>query len=479
MNKFEQPSQENNEETKKIIVEESFGSKLSEEEIKERRKIVEEVEVSQRNRKEYGDNIDAIKEKIKNGELITSVEARLLRADETENVEEEIGEEMTNLLKPENNETEQKEAEKPKKETFISEKVSTEALKNFNIKEGELKGLEGFGELSDGQQKIVLQNLRQMSLSRIQAEAAEKANEDNKKRGFFGKLWQGVIGNKLKLANLEKEKAIEMEKGGVATHGDSLKQLIKGIKDFGPEVENEKQINYISEKEFGSLNFAQKEALRKYNDIAAEYGKLPEEYGFESASKKNKARYDEITAQYKQAQENILPALKEFYADEKKAMLRVNKADFGVKMNQFLTNHPDVEKQLEGIKDDRWWKVLGKSFAEKGTYGLAGAAARHATVGAFGYIGAPIAAAGMGAWLAYKRTKEEIIKKEILGRKGFKDESKTAKNFVKADTLTANFDRAIRKIKEENSKSAPNETELKELRESLAARIKYTTDKID
>ena len=214
MNKFEQLSQENKEGEKKIIVEESFGSKLSEEEIKERRKIVEEVEVSQRNRKEYRSNIDAIKEKIKNGELITSIEAGLLKAEETEKIEEE----MLELLAPEINETIKEEAEKPKKEIFVSEKISNEALKKFNIKEEELKGLEGFGDLSEGQQKIVLQNLRQMSLSRIQAEAAEKLSEDNKKRGFIGKFWQGITGNNLKLANLEKKKAEELEKGGLAVH---------------------------------------------------------------------------------------------------------------------------------------------------------------------------------------------------------------------------------------------------------------------
>ena len=44
---------------------------------------------------------------------------------------------MTNLLKPETNETGQKEAENPK-ETFISEKIASEALKNFNINKDEL-----------------------------------------------------------------------------------------------------------------------------------------------------------------------------------------------------------------------------------------------------------------------------------------------------------------------------------------------------
>ncbi|MEK7142172.1 MAG: hypothetical protein AAB818_01150, partial [Patescibacteria group bacterium] len=282
------PDAEKKPENKPLAVRESIGYELGEEEIKERRKIVEEVEMSQKNREEYGDNLVAIKEKIKNGELVTSVEAGLLRAEETENVEKEIEEEMTNLLKPETNETGQKEAENPKKETFISEKIASEALKNFNINKDELEALEGFSDLSEGQQKIVLQNLRQISFGMGQVEAAEKFSKDNKKRGFFSKLLNGLVGaGKLKMAKLERESAVQLEKRGLNTYGEDLLRLTKGMKEFGPEAENEKQINYISEKEFGPLNIAQKEALRKYNDIAAEYGKLPEEYGFESANKKD------------------------------------------------------------------------------------------------------------------------------------------------------------------------------------------------
>ena len=43
----------------------------------------------------------------------------------------------------------------------------------------------------------------------------------------------------------------------------------------------------------------------------------------------------------------FLGEFKEVYGNEKDAMLRLNKADFGVRMNQFVTNHPDVEKQFE------------------------------------------------------------------------------------------------------------------------------------
>src|SRR3989338_1184590 len=150
-----------------ITLEDSYGSELIDEEIKERRKIIEEAATSVRNIKEYDENIDAIKEKIKKGELITNIEAGLLKAEEYEDIEEE----MIELLAPEINEIGQREAKESKKETLLSEKISSEALQNFNIKDSELKEMEGFGDLSEGQQKIVLQNLRQISFGRIQSEA--------------------------------------------------------------------------------------------------------------------------------------------------------------------------------------------------------------------------------------------------------------------------------------------------------------------
>lgn len=96
-----------------------------------------------------------------------------------------------------------------------------------------------------------------------------------------------------------------------------------------------------------------------------------------------------MTAKYEQAQKNFLGEFKEVYGNEKDAMLRLNKADFGVRMNQFVTNHPDVEKQFEKIKDDRWWKILGKGFAEKGVLWRSGLSFKKCHCGGIGlYWGA-------------------------------------------------------------------------------------------
>ena len=97
MSKFEQFNQKP-QEGKKIITEESFGKSLSDEEIKERRKMIEDMENSQRNRGEYKSDIELAKEKIEKGELITSIEAGLLRAEDYENIEKETEKEIKNYL---------------------------------------------------------------------------------------------------------------------------------------------------------------------------------------------------------------------------------------------------------------------------------------------------------------------------------------------------------------------------------------------
>ena len=147
-------------------------------------------------------------------------------------------------------------------------------------------------------------------------------------------------------------------------------------------------------------------------------------------------------------------------------------------MNQFLPIILMWKNNLKNKKAAVGVENFGKSFAEKGTYGLAdGRNIRHLAVGALGCIER---LSRRPTWERGWRTKEQKRKsEETLGGKGLETKVKTAKKFVKADTLVTNFDRTIRKIKEESEKPAPDEAELNELRGSLDARIKYTTDKID
>ncbi|RJQ33063.1 hypothetical protein C4572_00050 [Candidatus Parcubacteria bacterium] len=439
-NSFEQFSQSEmgkEEESKEIKIEvvTPVGSKYDnyEEVMSERKKILDDVR-----------QVEDVRKKKADGELLTQYETVLLKMED----------EARHLVGPEPR-TGEKDGKGVKTQELengkdISQEIKDLALAKFNIKEFELNELEGFRQLSEGRQKMVLGNLEQLAYGRAKEESAGKFAEANGKRGYFGRLWDGLSGaDKLRLARLEKKTVLDLQNGGMAVHERSLKQLVSGMKEFGPEVKENDQVSYISDKEFSSLDPAEKVALEKFNKIAAEYGKLPEEYSFDTAKRKDRAKYEEMSKKYNEARKNILPLLAEQLGGEKEGMLRMNKAEFGVKMNQFVTNHPEVEKEITKIKEDGWVKILGRSFAEKGLYGGAGFAARSGAVASLGFLGAPIAAIGMGAWMGRKRAKEQLAKNEILGRKGRKDKSATDKAFAKGDVLATNLDRLINRIKRE------------------------------
>ena len=91
---------------------------------------------------------------------------------------------------------------------------------------------------------------------------------------------------------------------------------------------------------------------------------------------------------------------------------------------------------------------------KKGFYGGAGYLSS-VTVGALGYIGVPIAAAGMGGWLSYKRANEEVRKKEILGEreKVLRDKKQDSQKFRESGQLATNFDRLMSRIKRREAES--------------------------
>lgn len=472
---------------KKIIVVESYGDKIDGEEAEYRKSIIKELEIVKINRREHRDRINTAKEKLRKGELISSVEAGLLRAEEI--IEEELSEDLLSpsILKNTENDMKSEEApvNKEKEEEVILETSFKEDSGKEQKEQGEQKGQEArdeFVPLSIGQQKLVEENLRQLNFGRIKNEAEEKFKKNIREAGFLGRFWQEAS-RKYQIAKLEKEKAKEVAGIGLDLNGEMFKQLAKGMKEFGPDVEIKENgdltINFISENEFDSLSPNQKRVLKNYNDVAARFSRLPEEQGFNTADKKDKGRYEELLTEYKKAQKNVLPILVESNNSDKAGLMRMNRADFGIKMNQFLTNNVEVEKNLEKIKDENVWKkVFKNTLTEKGVYMGAGYLAKTLAIGAMGVIGAPLAAAAVGGLVSNRRERANLKKNEMLARVGNEEKSSAAKNFVKADTLVANIDRNIRQINVENV-SDGDKNKAQELKKTLALRIRYIKNKMD
>ena len=366
------------------------------------------------------------------------------------------------------------EGKKPQETKKIEQEVLN-YFKNLSINEKELKNIKGFSDLSEGQQLLVLENLNQIKLGRIQEEAAVKYRKNTTEAKFLGRIWQG-ISKKYQIAKLKKTTANEIEKGGIRAHQETLQQLVNGMREFGTEVkiQNGKlEIQYASD--FKNLTPEQQKQVDKFNQIATEYSKTPYEWSLETANKKDRKIYKEVKEKYDKVKMDILK-LKENEISEKDACLYINDVEMKVKLNQFLNSNPDVEKHLQNIKDKKvWLRALANVVTERGIYVGAGFLTRTATMSLIGLAGAPLVAAGMGGFMARRRAKGTLKERDILARKGMEDKSKEAKDFVDAEYIHESIDFLINEL----NKEPENEEKREEMIRSLKFHIEDAKNKIE
>lgn len=355
------------------------------------------------------------------------------------------------------------------------EKILRSKLEEFGLNIENLKEIEGFNNLSYGQKLLVLENLKQLTLGRIQEEALEKYKTKTTEAKFLGRVWLAVS-KKYQIAKLEKTTASEIVKGGMEAHKRVLQQLVNGIKEIGLEVEERNGKLEIQYAVFENLSPEEKKIVDNFNKIANEFSRMPYEWGLKTATKEEQARYYELKKQYEEANAQILKLrLKKNNNDLQEASLYINDIRGKVELNQFFTAHPEVEEQLQKIREKKTWlKALSNVVTERGIYATAGFITRSITTSLIGLAGIPLAAAGMGGWMARKRAKETLIEREKMARRGVKDISKEARNFVEAENLIKKIDTLIQKIESEE-----NLERKKQLCESLSTRVFYTQDKIE
>jgi hypothetical protein len=322
-----------------------------------------------------------------------------------------------------------------------------DGFKELGIKKEELEKMDGFENLSEGQKLLVLENLKQLTLGRIQEEAVENVNKDIAGSNILGKIWKNVS-KKYHIAKKEKVNAKELMGGGMSVHEETLKQLVAGAKD-GPAVEikdGELEIQYVSG--LNNLTPEQEGQVAEFNAVATEFSNIPYEWSLDTASKKEREKYQEVYTRYQRSLESITDIVnKQNKGDKCVTMLYINDVERNIRLNQFLNNNPEIEKQLENIKDDHvWQRSLAEIITERGIYSAAGFAVRSATVSLLGLAGVPLAAAGMGGFLAWRRGKKNLKEKEVMARKGIVDKELEVKDFVDAKYIQESIDYLVVEI---------------------------------
>jgi len=363
-------------------------------------------------------------------------------------------------------------------EDYLKKKFEFFGLTHEDI----VKEVPEFNGLSQGKQLLVLENLQQLTLGRVHEEAQDKYRADVQKSKFLVRIWKGVSKH-LQVRKLEKATSKELLQGGIEAHGTVLKELTDLTQDM-PEVEVQEDgklaIGYASE--FKNATPREQRAVRTFNQAANEFARMPEEWSFSTASKKEQKQYRAAEEEYDYAKYDLLFEKERSYGKSEKAeelaMAYVNEAEFSMRMNQFLNTHPDVEKQLQSIKNERaLTKAVKDIFMERTGLFVGGAVVRSFTISTLGWIAAPIVGAGVGAWRGKAMAEETLTEREKAARKGVKDTSNEAKNIIDADKAADKLEKQTKKLitAYSSKEEVANEKELA----SLKARIEYARDKVN
>ncbi|MFH1677452.1 MAG: hypothetical protein ABH888_01420, partial [Patescibacteria group bacterium] len=333
---------------------------------------------------------------------------------------------------------------------------------DFGITAEELKKVSGFKELSDGQQKLVIENLRQLKLAKIEIAAVKKQKEVDKFKGEKKKFWQlkdewtdtkkhllsiwrNSITKEGRVIEFKKETAEEEKTGGIDKHGTNLQSLVNEMKENGPEVEVVKEVDgkekleiqYIDkEKDFENLTGIEKTQVNNFNKIATKYSKMPYEWSLKTADKDNRKKFGQSKEEFEGAKTEILNLKKE-KSNEQEAMLYMNQIELKLSLDQILKAHPEVEEQLLKIKNESAFRSVLKNLATtKGAFAVGGFLVRSFTMSTIGLIAAPATAGAIGGIRAWQKTKQEFREKEIMSRKGEKNISPEEQELIKqVDTI--------------------------------------------
>jgi len=336
----------------------------------------------------------------------------------------------------------------PTEKKEIPGDIATQYAERFGIQKEDLEKIEGFGELSRGQQKMVLENLQQLTIGKIHEEAIDghkaalagaRENTTILSSKFLGKVWVGVKDSFTKqfdVANREKQLAASIQQGGIDGHRASLEQMVSGMKNLGPEVKETPygglEVQYIDTK---GMSPELSKIAESFNSEGTKYSQIPYEWSLESASPGQREEFMKAKEAYERARGELMSGWTEGEGERAAAMA---KSESMIEMQRFMQTCPDAAEELRSIEDQNAWKAALKSVGtERGAYFALGMVGRTALAGMLGVVAAPVVAAVSGGIRGWKRTGDALLEQDVSQRagkleEGSEDADGTRKNMIDA-----------------------------------------------
>jgi hypothetical protein len=346
-----------------------------------------------------------------------------------------------------------------REEKKFSPEVEAQFQKDFAFAQEDLKNIvtkvetpEGektvrFSDLTEGQQLLLLENLKDFALDNAKEQALKNFTEEEKEKyGNAGFIRKAVLSytksyrRAADMAQIEKDilEKPELDRG---TYTEVLREML-GAASEAPEAEwkdGKLQVNFISEKDFQNTPGA-KEKVKEYNDTVAQFVGIPHEWAY-SKNEKEQKQYQEAKESYGKVRTELGWLAYEQEEEAGDALSFTTSLDKKVQFSQLFSTHPDIEKAFTETKDQKvWWEGVKAIAKEKGTLmalgrtlstigaGVAvsvgsGFAAPLAVALAGGFGGGALSGGIIGRYMAGKRTGQEIEDKKKLAKIGVLDAS--------------------------------------------------------
>jgi hypothetical protein len=380
----------------------------------------------------------------------------------------------------------------------LSFRVVEKFTKEFNIAPEDLQKIEGFGNLSEGKQLLVLENLRQVTLGRTYEEANDtykkqlEVEKENAK--FYGKLWISFregIGGKLKhVSEAEKSKGKELKQGGLALHEEVLSELVERVADKrAPDV-------VLDAKGEIEVLFANSEGLRPvetavvqgFNKAASTFSKIPYEWSLGTAGPIERKVYRDAQKIYDKEKRSLWNMQGERGTPKDELIQYMAGIEGNIMAERFISTHPDAAKELSKIENQSGFlAMVKKKSTERGLYFLGGMVSRAAFTGVLSVAALPVTAAVTGSISGALRARNALNERDAAARRGVKDVSDEAKNVVSAESMADKLQLALEKLDHhdqaqlrlrfENEQPGYKHTR-EQLVESLNQRVLYLEQKL-
>jgi hypothetical protein len=298
--------------------------------------------------------------------------------------------------------------------------------KQFGITREELSKIEGFEKLSNGQQTLIYESLKEYT--------------EDESRGKFGAMWAGVKG----VLGQTVESAPRKGALGIEAYSNFLAPLILSTAMYGPKVHIE---NGVALPDFIGMGYdrehreKQKAACDALNSAAHAFARIPaswqedgngvhikdesrittffkEKFLGGTESRKRYRTYEVNAKAFEDAQIQFAEALAGTGIPDEQIIRKLIEVDTKVHQLRFIETDPEAAEILKSIPDTTFWKKVGGVVKAGGVYAGLGAVGRTMTGNALGVMSGPLVAATLAGTRAWNKTAAEQRERDRKARMG-------------------------------------------------------------